>query len=785
MPFSLTNALAVQFLGHVINGDGIHVEPIKIEVVKNCEAPRTPSEVRSFLGNIMDRVDIENLTIEQYLKLTQESQTPNKVDYMTIAKYLEYEETIKTQDYDNYQPYSAKADVPKRYKDHLNPLRKSPDPPEDEVIKTHEQSDQCLGDWFKVELEKCWKIQQKRDNNHLNLKRQAQDDALRIWKAQIDQLRRQEHEVNECKMVHTPKNDAHQKETCQIERISSLPVIPNPGSLTIPCSFDIFNINSIADLGANINIMSKSIWEELSLADLKNANIIVEMADKTRCVSQGIIENVLVKIDKFSFTSDFVIIDTKGSNDETIILGCPFLANIRAEINVSTREVSLGIKEDKVKIKMNNFTPVSEHLNEKPTSQDEPSYKAYHKTHWCEPVRQEHETRYTLWASCDPYHKICDGGGMSNQKLKHYWKSTNDNSRMDLEWERLSCTNWLRARAIINKLPEEWFSGVSKDKDDLEGIIDYLEPTLYDGFIDLDDEAYKIKRNKLLGMPYSEPPPILKEEAEITRYNLGAGEASCNPHFDEYDGGDNPRENKEYWESSNDDKRTNLEWENLSFDNWVKVAFGKGIKSLREDEDYLKRFLPNFKLQSNAQGVSCEMQESDKKQGKKDLKRKYLKNVTAQHQICLHRSIPINRCLIQAIQTSLPPQPIGEATKASNLQRIPPGVQRRSHFTYFLYLISSIKDKILAAQNEASEAVNAPAKMLLGLDDQMEPHKSKYSVHPGVDKMYYDLRDIYWWPGMKKDIALYVSKCLTCSKIKAEHQTPSGLLQQPQIPKWK
>ncbi|GJS70048.1 putative reverse transcriptase domain-containing protein [Tanacetum coccineum] len=63
-----------------------------------------------------------------------------------------------------------------------------------------------------------------------------------------------------------------------------------------------------------------------------------------------------------------------------------------------------------------------------------------------------------------------------------------------------------------------------------------------------------------------------------------------------------------------------------------------------------------------------------------------------------------------------------------------------------------------------------------------ESHKSKYSVQPGADKMYYDLKDRYWWSGMKKDIAEYVSKCLTCLKVKAEHQRPSGLLQQPEIP---
>ncbi|GJS26089.1 putative nucleotidyltransferase, ribonuclease H [Tanacetum coccineum] len=74
-----------------------------------------------------------------------------------------------------------------------------------------------------------------------------------------------------------------------------------------------------------------------------------------------------------------------------------------------------------------------------------------------------------------------------------------------------------------------------------------------------------------------------------------------------------------------------------------------------------------------------------------------------------------------------------------------------------------------------------------GLRDliMLESHKSKYSIHPGSDKMYHDLRKLYWWPNMKADIATYVSKCLTCAKVKAEHQKPSGLLQQPEIPVWK
>ncbi|GKD30375.1 putative reverse transcriptase domain-containing protein [Tanacetum coccineum] len=66
-----------------------------------------------------------------------------------------------------------------------------------------------------------------------------------------------------------------------------------------------------------------------------------------------------------------------------------------------------------------------------------------------------------------------------------------------------------------------------------------------------------------------------------------------------------------------------------------------------------------------------------------------------------------------------------------------------------------------------------------------ESHKSKYFVHPGSDKMYQDMKKLYWWPNIKTDIATYDSKCLTCLNVKVEHQKPSGLLVQPEIPQWK
>ncbi|KAK1429741.1 hypothetical protein QVD17_11959 [Tagetes erecta] len=66
-----------------------------------------------------------------------------------------------------------------------------------------------------------------------------------------------------------------------------------------------------------------------------------------------------------------------------------------------------------------------------------------------------------------------------------------------------------------------------------------------------------------------------------------------------------------------------------------------------------------------------------------------------------------------------------------------------------------------------------------------EAHKSRYSIHPGGTKMYQDLKRDYWWPGMKREVEAYVSKCLTCLQVKAEHQKQYGKIQPLEVPEWK
>ncbi|GKC92252.1 putative ribonuclease H-like domain-containing protein [Tanacetum coccineum] len=136
----------------------------------------------------------------------------------------------------------------------------------------------------------------------------------------------------------------------------------NPGSFILSYKIGKFNSFAMADLGASINVMPRSIFEHLHLTNLKKTNMLCEMADMSKMTPLGIVENSLVKIDKFLFPSDFVIIDNTPS--DTTILGRPFLATIHAKIHVFARKFSLEINEDRISFdiirKDHNFTNPSE-----------------------------------------------------------------------------------------------------------------------------------------------------------------------------------------------------------------------------------------------------------------------------------------------------------------------------------------------------------------------------------------------------------------------------------------
>ncbi|GJV83651.1 putative ribonuclease H-like domain-containing protein [Tanacetum coccineum] len=116
----------------------------------------------------------------------------------------------------------------------------------------------------------------------------------------------------------------------------------DPGGFTLPCSINNFNLYAMADLGASVNIMPKLMFEKLKLVEIKKTNMLVEITDMTKRTPLGRVENILVKVNKFLFSSNFAIIDMVAKGNETVILGRPFLAAIHAKIDVFAREITIG-----------------------------------------------------------------------------------------------------------------------------------------------------------------------------------------------------------------------------------------------------------------------------------------------------------------------------------------------------------------------------------------------------------------------------------------------------------
>jgi len=118
--------------------------------------------------------------------------------------------------------------------------------------------------------------------------------------------------------------------------LKKLPLkLKDPGSFTIPCTIgDSHFEKALCDLGASINLMSFSVFRKLGMKEPKSTTISLQLADHSITYPRRVVEDVLVKVDKFIFPADFVVLAMEEDEDVPIILGCPFLATGRTLVNV-------------------------------------------------------------------------------------------------------------------------------------------------------------------------------------------------------------------------------------------------------------------------------------------------------------------------------------------------------------------------------------------------------------------------------------------------------------------
>ncbi|GJZ39077.1 reverse transcriptase domain-containing protein [Tanacetum coccineum] len=150
-------------------------------------------------------------------------------------------------------------------------------------------------------------------------------------------------------LAKTPVN-----ENCSAVILKKLPEkLGDPGKFLIPCDFpEIVECLALADLGASINLMPLSIWKKLSLPELTPTRMILELADRSTTSPSGIAEDVFVKVGKFHFPADFVVVDYVVDPRVPLILGRPFLRTARALIDVYGEELTLRVDDEAITFKV-------------------------------------------------------------------------------------------------------------------------------------------------------------------------------------------------------------------------------------------------------------------------------------------------------------------------------------------------------------------------------------------------------------------------------------------------
>ncbi|GKD49549.1 reverse transcriptase domain-containing protein [Tanacetum coccineum] len=150
-------------------------------------------------------------------------------------------------------------------------------------------------------------------------------------------------------LANTPLN-----ENCSAVLLKKLPKkLGDPGKFLIPCDFpELDECLVLADLGASINLMHLSVWKQLSLPELTSTRMTLELADRSVAHPKGVAEDVFVKVEKFYFSADFVVVDYDVDPRVPLILGRPFSRTTRALIDVYGEELTLRVDDEAITFKV-------------------------------------------------------------------------------------------------------------------------------------------------------------------------------------------------------------------------------------------------------------------------------------------------------------------------------------------------------------------------------------------------------------------------------------------------
>ncbi|GJT23032.1 RNA-directed DNA polymerase, eukaryota, reverse transcriptase zinc-binding domain protein [Tanacetum coccineum] len=317
------------------------------------------------------------------------------------------------------------------------------------------------------------------------------------------------------------------------------PKVMNPRNFTLSCTIGSLNFYAMADLGASVNVIPKSMFEHLKLAQLKKTGMVVEMVDMMKRSPIGIVENVLVKIDKFLFPSDFMVMDMLNTRNETIILGRSFLLIIHAEIDVFNKEISLGIGGDRVTFDMDkkshNFTtPVGKiymmntiHNEESPSLISTPSDRGIIKggglsfPEFLLVKYEEVQKKELIWDN--RYEEWCNENSSPNTPTSKLALVQEDYKprRKDYPFK-----DWLLAKVGHTKLADEYELGIGKKGHILDDISENYKKVQGDNTYWWHDKKSKEEERQELGINIEEydPPMVHVETFEIKRYSFDSGQ---------------------------------------------------------------------------------------------------------------------------------------------------------------------------------------------------------------------------------------------------------------------